>query len=749
MEPEQRGKESDLHPRARDLARQHVAPTAARRHREAAWGAAELTALAELWTLAEGADAAGLSAIFGGLGEGGLDPGFAGAAAAHVHAGRVLRRAGGADAAGGGLRALVAGEWAHGFTPATLPIRATPRGDAWSLEGTAPLVSNAPAADVFVIVAGTPEGAAIFALDRRSVVTSASTPAALRTGPIGSVTLAGVSGSPAARLDGEESRRFLADIQNTERLLSIAPWHGALRAIHAMATDRLKRDAEARAMQQHRIALADLEIAALLCRAATQGALGVTSGEVSAALASAKLIVTERAEEALRLAVPIFGEEGLSEGHPVLRLAADAAALRVRVGGDGATRSIVASAFLSGRPPARFPASSATLAFAERFGAFCRDHVQPRAAEVDATGKIPDDLWSKVAESGYLRFFHPKEIGGIELEPESVGAAMELLSGACPSTAWKATISSNICARVFARHGTPEHRGRWLAPLLAGTKLACIGIVESIGSDFGSCRTTATRANGRWTVRGEKATVTNGPAADVCLLFTRMEGGDAEAGLVVIDMRSPGVSTEAYDLAGVRGMPWGPIRLADVRFEASDVLFSGSLETVTGMTLAFIEWGLLFQCACSIGLADATLRSALAFQEGRPAYGGEMLHLAHVHGRLAEMRAQIDAARLLAWEALRLKSRGGEAGHLCRLAKIHTSEMAVRVAVESVRLHGSAGIRPSWPAARILRDTLPNFYGGQSSDVLRDMAVAPKVGANAFATPSIAWIAERGFGPAR
>ncbi len=131
-----------------------------------------------------------------------------------------------------------------------------------------------------------------------------------------------------------------------------------------------------------------------------------------------------------------------------------------------------------------------------------------------------------------------------------------------------------------------------------------------------------------------------------------------------------------------------------------------------------------------------------------------MLHLAHrIHGRLAEMRAQIDAAWLLAWEAGPAEVAGERRGHLCRLlAKIHTSEMAVRVSRWSPFVSTAArgaGVRRGRRRGSSARDTLPNFYGGQSTDVLRDMAVAPKVGANAFATPSIAWIAERGFGPAR
>lgn len=185
-----------------------------------------------------------------------------------------------------------------------------------------------------------------------------------------------------------------------------------------------------------------------------------------------------------------------------------------------------------------------------------------------------------------------------------------------------------------------------------------------------------------------------------------------------------------------------------MRVADSEVLFSGPLPEVTAKTLSFIEWGLLFQSACSLGIASSAIRAVLAFHADRPAYGGKMLHLGHIHGRIAELAAHVHAARRLVLAAMRQKSAGADATILCRLAKAYTSELSVRVAVEAVRLHGSAGVRPGWPAERILRDSLPNFYGGQSSDMLRDIAVGSRLGAAVFATPTVDWLAASGFGGA-
>src|SRR5689334_8185357 len=96
--------------------------------------------------------------------------------------------------------------------------------------------------------------------------------------------------------------------------------------------------------------------------------------------------------------------------------------------------------------------------FKDSFGSFCRDEIASRARETDTTGQVPPEAWNALVKSGYLKFFHPEDVGGRPLDPISLAIAMESLSHACASTAWKATIDSNVCGRVFARLGKPKHR---------------------------------------------------------------------------------------------------------------------------------------------------------------------------------------------------------------------------------------------------------------------------------------------------
>ncbi len=644
------------------------------------------------------------------------------------------------------LASTFCGDWTHGFSPSRLPLTARAGPSTVELRGQASVAYGA-LAERLVVTARCDTGPELF------WIFSGDAGVSLTPGARGASSLELRASLPAARrlarLDPEAQARAAALSQNLERLVVASAWLGALRWLFERCKDLLagQDGAVLRLHQHHRMQLAELEIAYELCkntvRAAAPGLAGAT--QPTAELAAAKQLVTGHAEEAARFAL------ALSLGTPLEEraeeLAAAATAQRAESGEVAQTRSVIGAATLARggrRSDAGLTLSPEERRAADDFAEFCRSQLAPHAVATDTQGQVPPEAWRLLAGRGYLRFFHEAAVGGLGLGPAPLALAMESLSGTCASLAWKATISSNVCGRVLAKLGRPAHHARWLAPLLAGEVLACIAIVESVGSDFASYRTFATRRAGGtgYTVRGDKATVTNAPAADLCIVYTLVEEG---AALMLIDTRAPGVSRQPYDKTGLRGMPWGRIGFDDVEVPPEDVLVVGPVQAVLGAVLGTIDWGLLFQSSCSLGLAEAALASTLAFHTGRQAYGRPTLEIQNIHGKLGEMRSQIDAARLLVVEALAHKAAGREAGRLCRMAKIYSSELTVRLAIDAIRLHGSAGIRADYPVERVLRDSLGSFYAGMSSDVLRDALAAPLLGLDPFAPPSLEWLTELGL----
>src|SRR5262244_1378543 len=132
--------------------------------------------------------------------------------------------------------------------------------------------------------------------------------------------------------------------------------------------------------------------------------------------------------------------------------------------------------------------------------------IAARAAAADAAGAVPDENWHDIAESGYLRVFHPVEIGGLGVDGVTQAMAMETLARACPSTFWSATMSALVCAKLIHTHGNLADHRRLLDPLLSGVRLACFPVVEmTSGSDAGTYTTTVRRDGASYVIDGEKA----------------------------------------------------------------------------------------------------------------------------------------------------------------------------------------------------------------------------------------------------
>src|SRR5215475_4865866 len=142
--------------------------------------------------------------------------------------------------------------------------------------------------------------------------------------------------------------------------------------------------------------------------------------------------------------------------------------------------------------------------------------IAARAADADAAGAVPEENWRDLAESGYLRMFHPTEIGGLGVDGVVQAMAMETLARACPSTFWSTTMSALVCVKLISSYGNLEdHRGL-VESLLSGQRLGCFPVVETTsGSDASTYTTTVRHSGDHWLISGEKARITNATNADL------------------------------------------------------------------------------------------------------------------------------------------------------------------------------------------------------------------------------------------
>jgi alkylation response protein AidB-like acyl-CoA dehydrogenase len=366
--------------------------------------------------------------------------------------------------------------------------------------------------------------------------------------------------------------------------------------------------------------------------------------------------------------------------------------------------------------------------------------VHARAEAADQAGELPEDNWRDVLESGYPRLFHPKEIGGAGVDGVVQAMAMEVLAKACPSTFWSVTMSALVCAKLIHTYGDLAYHRRLLDALLSGERQACFPVVESsAGSDAGTYATTVSRDGDGYLISGEKARITNATSADLGVVLARLDGHEAGWCYAFVDLRQPGVQRYAMPHMGLRAMPWGGLVFDRVRVDARDVVPIRLEQFPEGMA-----WGWLFISICSIAIAESALELSAEHARKQIAYGRPLGHMEGVQASLAELRAEIDAARLMAYRCAWHRAKGRLVQDLVGMLKPYATEMAVRATQCAVQVHGSWGLTPGHPVERLYRDAPMNVIGGFASNRLREQ-VAELIGLPA-AYQEFDWLAPTGLG---
>lgn len=381
--------------------------------------------------------------------------------------------------------------------------------------------------------------------------------------------------------------------------------------------------------------------------------------------------------------------------------------------------------------------------FVAAFARLCDERIAPRARAADLAGSLAPEGWRDIAASDYLRLFHPREFGGLEADGRTQALAMEALARACASTFWTASISSLLCGKLLHDLCGPRHHERWLRPIVAGAAIGCFAATErGAGSDPASYHTTVRADGGGYRLCGEKARVSNATTADVAVVLARREAPTSpELCYVVVDLRRAGIRRRELPRLGLRAMSWGTVEFDDVEVAAEDVILGASVEK----TLRSVEWGQLIQTMSALGLARASLDACLAFVQERRAFGRPIAHLQVIHARLADMQAEIDAARLLALEVAELKAQGRSAREQVLMAKIYTTEMAVRVADRALRTLAGSGYCTEQIVERLYRDSLGNVPAGLPNDRLREFLGCAMVGVDPWTYAPFEWLTPAGL----
>jgi len=348
---------------------------------------------------------------------------------------------------------------------------------------------------------------------------------------------------------------------------------------------------------------------------------------------------------------------------------------------------------------------------------FATAEVLPKAAEIDREHRHPAELVKRMAELGFLGMAVPEAYGGAGLDHVSYALAMEEIARACASTAVIMSVNNSLVCDPIYRFGTEAQKQEWLVPLASGKLLGCFALSEpEAGSDAAAQKTTAIADGTGWVLNGTKNWITNGPVADVCVLFAMNDRAAGHKGIsaFIVPLKHPGVRVGSPDdKLGIRGSKSSQIFLDDVRLSKEHVLseIGGGFRVAMGT----LDGGRIGIAAQALGIARAALEDSLAYAQQRRTFGKPIAQHQAIAFKLADMATEIDAARLLTLRAAWLKDGKQSYGKEASMAKLYASDVANRAAREAIQIFGGNGYVTEYPVERHFRDAkITEIYEGTS-----------------------------------
>ncbi|MGW5420812.1 acyl-CoA dehydrogenase family protein [Streptomyces sp. NPDC003943] len=330
--------------------------------------------------------------------------------------------------------------------------------------------------------------------------------------------------------------------------------------------------------------------------------------------------------------------------------------------------------------------------------------IAPRAAEEEAAGHFPRELFSLLSASGLLGLPYDSAYGGGDQPYAVYLQVLEELAAVRLTVALGVSVHSLSC-HALAAFGTDEQRAAHLPAMLGGGLLGAYCLSEpSSGSDAAALRTRAVREGDIWVLDGTKAWITHGGIADFYTVMART-GGAGPKGITafLVPGDAPGLSAAAPERKmGMKGSPTAQVHLDGVR--VPDARRIGAEGQGFAIALAALDSGRLGIAACAVGVAQAALDAAVAYARERRQFGRPIADFQGLRFLLADMATQIEAGRALYLEAARLRDEGRPFGKQAAMAKLFCSDAAMRVTTDAVQVLGGYGYTADFPVERFLRE---------------------------------------------
>ncbi len=350
---------------------------------------------------------------------------------------------------------------------------------------------------------------------------------------------------------------------------------------------------------------------------------------------------------------------------------------------------------------------------------FAESEIGPSAAQRDEEERFDRSLmFDSLAELGLTGIVFPEEYGGAGADYLSYAIAVEELSRVCASTGVTLSAHISLGANPIYLFGTESQKQQFLVPLATGEKLGAFGLTEpSAGSDAGSTKTTAVRDGDDWLLNGSKIFITNGGEAEIYVVLARTDK-DAKKhhgiSAFIVEKGTEGFSFgKKEQKLGIRSSPTMEIVFENCRIPAGNLL--GEEGEGFRVAMKTLDGGRIGIASQAIGIAQGALEQAVAYAKERKQFDKPIAAFQGISFQLADMATQIEAARLMVYNAAYRASAGLSYSQASAMAKLMASETAMKAATQAVQILGGYGYSREFPVERMMRDAkITEIYEGTS-----------------------------------
>ncbi|MCR6500950.1 isovaleryl-CoA dehydrogenase [Shinella sp. CPCC 101442] len=352
---------------------------------------------------------------------------------------------------------------------------------------------------------------------------------------------------------------------------------------------------------------------------------------------------------------------------------------------------------------------------------FATDRIAPQAAEIDRSNTFPMPLWREMGDLGLLGITAPEGLGGSGMGYLAHCVAMEEISRASASVGLSYGAHSNLCVNQLVRNATPEQRQKYLPKLISGEHVGALAMSEpGAGSDVVSMKLRADKRGDRYVLNGNKMWITNGPDADVLVVYAKTDPEAGSRGITafLIEKGFAGFSTaQKLDKLGMRGSNTCELVFADCEVPEENVM--GTVGRGVNVLMSGLDYERVVLSGGPLGIMAACLDVVVPYIHERKQFDRPIGEFQLMQGKVADMYVALNACRAYVYAVAASCDRGETTRKDAAGCILYSAEMATKLALEAIQSLGGNGYINDYPTGRLLRDAKLYEIGAGTSEIRR------------------------------